>query len=338
MTAELIEPTDFARAHFGDAARLEPLAGDASDRRYFRLRPAGGPSRVLMFLAKPIDPPYEPFERMAEFFALHRFPVPKVLESHPREGVIVLEDLGDESLQDHLRGAAGADPATWRRRYEEAVDLVVRLQRDGTRALTPEYPAYHFALDGMRLRRELGYFEEHYVRRLLGDPLAGDAAADRLRRALDGLAERAGRSGDRVLCHRDFHSRNLMLPPGGSGLVMIDFQDARLGPRTYDLASLLCDPYVEVPVNLVAAMRERVLAGIGWAGREAELERDFAEVAAQRMLKAVGTYAGQATRFGVKRYLEYIPAALARARGALERLAEGDLLAELLGAKLAYRA
>ena len=341
MTETRLDPTDFARAHFGELVTLEPLAGDASDRRYFRARPESGPTRVLMFLARPIDPPYEPFERMAEFLAAQGFPVPRVMEHHPREGVLVLQDLGDESLQDHLRGGAAEDAATWRRLYEEAVDLVVRLQQEGTPALTPEVPAYHYALDGVRLRRELEYFTEHYVRRLLGDPLAGDAAAeDGLRRALDALAEGAGRSGDRVLCHRDFHSRNLMLPPGaadGRRLAMIDFQDARLGPRAYDLASLLSDAYLEVPKDLAEAMRERFLAGIARADRAREFERDFAEVAAQRTLKAVGTFAGQATRFGVERYLEYIPRALARAGEALEHLPELAPLGELLQGRLAYR-
>jgi aminoglycoside/choline kinase family phosphotransferase len=294
-----------------------------------------------MVLARPIDPPYEPFDRMAGFLAEGGFPVPRVLERHEREGVLVLEDLGDESMQAHLMGPAGRDPGRWRSLYEEAVDLIVRLQRDGTRALTPDVPAHHFALDGFRFRRELEYFREHYVRRLLGDPLGADpAAADLLRAGLDALAERAGRSEDRVLCHRDFHSRNLMLPPGGrdgARLVMIDFQDARLGPRAYDLASLLADAYLDVPEDLAAAMQERFLAGVGRAERADAFRRDLAEVTAQRTLKAVGTFAGQATRFNVVRYLEYIPRALDRAAAALGELPEHAGLGDLLRDRLAYR-
>jgi aminoglycoside/choline kinase family phosphotransferase len=117
-----------------------------------------------------------------------------------------------------------------------------------------------------------------------------------------------------------------MLPPGGSvaggRLVILDFQDARLGPRAYDLASLLEDPYVDLPEGLREAMTARFLAGIGRGGRGSEFAAEYAAVAAQRLLKAAGTFAGQAARFGVDRYLAYIPPALARAHAMLARLPE----------------
>jgi aminoglycoside/choline kinase family phosphotransferase len=257
-----------------------------------------------------------------------------VLESHPERGVVVLEDLGSVSLQAHV---AGAGPAEWRRRYEEAVDLLIRLQQVGSAALEPSVPAYHYGLDGVRFRRELDYFEEHYVRGLLSEPSAVDAAE--LRRSLHELADRAGRPGDRVLCHRDFHSRNLMLSPRDSGdkqLVMIDFQDARLGPRTYDLASLLEDAYVEVPDELASAMKARFVAALPWQPAVDSFEGDYALVAAQRTLKAVGTFAGQAVIKGNRSYLDFIPRALAHARRALARLPELSGLLQLLEGPLQF--
>lgn len=330
---------ELAAAVLGPRVRLEPLAGDASDRRYVRAYPASGAPRILMVHAHPFDLPYLPWERMAAFLAEQGFPVPAIVSSHPREGVLVLEDVGDRSLQAHLLGPPAPGSAERERLYAEAVDWIVRLQRRGTPAVTPSIPAYHFALDETKLGRELGYFAEHYVRRLLGDPLAADAAAAvTLRSALASIAAAAGRPGDRVLCHRDYHSRNLMLREGAAAagrLVILDFQDARLGPRAYDLASLLEDAYVDVPEDLRRAMTARYLQGIGGSSRASGFAADYAVVATQRTLKAVGTFAGQATRFGVTRYLDYIPRALDRARAALARLPEHAPLLRLLEGPLA---
>ena len=310
----------FAAARFGAAARVELLAGDASDRRYARARLADGSTRILMTHAQPFDPPYLPWERMEGVFAELGLPVPGIVSRHPREGILVLEDVGDESLQSFLQ-AAPADEAARDALYAEAVDWIVALQRRGTPVVAPSCPAYHFALDPIRLGRELEYFHEHFVRGLRREAAAADLAP-----ALAALAAQAGRPGDRVLCHRDYHSRNLMLAPPGQAalgrLVILDFQDARLGPRAYDLASLLEDPYVDLPDRLRAAMTARFLDGIARSACAAEFAQEYAAVAAQRLLKAAGTFAGQATRFGVDRYLTYIPRALARARAMLARLPE----------------
>jgi aminoglycoside/choline kinase family phosphotransferase len=311
-----VPPEEFARQRFGAGARLEPLAGDASQRQYYRVEPPGEPSRVLMFESGPFREPEDFFLLMATFLERTGFPVPRVLARHPEHGVVELEDLGSLSLQHHLDAA---EPEEWLRRYEEAVDLIVRLQRKGSAALEPDVPAFHYCLDGVRFRREMDYFQEHYVGGLLG----GLSAEDELRQQLHALADRAGRPGDRVLCHRDFHSRNLMLtarePESEPQLIMIDFQDARLGPRTYDLASLLEDAYVDVPADLSAAMKQRFVAALPPGCPSAEsFEDDYAAVAAQRTLKAVGTFAGQATQKGNRSYLAYIPRAMARARRALD--------------------
>lgn len=335
MSETFTNPEKFARERFGPAATLEHLAGDASHRQYYRVSPEGESSRVLLFETGPFEAHHDFFLLMAAFLERGGFPVPRVLESHPERGVVVLEDLGSVSLQAHL---AGADPAEWRRRYEEAVDLLIRLQQVGSAALEPWVPAYHYGLDGVRFRREMDYFEEHYVRGLLSEPSAMDGAE--LRRGLQELADRAGRPGDRVLCHRDFHSRNLMLSSRDSGdepqLVMIDFQDARLGPRTYDLASLLEDAYVDVSEELVSAMKARFVAALPWQPAVDRFDSDYALVAAQRTLKAVGTFAGQAMLKGNRSYLGFIPRAMAHACRALARLPELSGLLQLLEGPLQF--
>ena len=128
-----------------------------------------------------------------------------------------------------------------------------------------------------------------------------------------------------------------MLPEGGRGdghLVMLDFQDALLGPRAYDLVSLLCDPYVELPPDLAPEMVARFLRGVGWAGRAEEFATDYAWVGSQRLLKAVGTFAGQSIRFSNDSYLAFIPPSLLRARELLSRLDGMSPLAELCAGPL----
>jgi aminoglycoside/choline kinase family phosphotransferase len=306
------------------------LAADASDRRYVRARLGDGSTRILMTHAQPFDPPYLPWERMAGFLAEQGLPVPGIVSRHPREGILVLEDIGDESLQSFLL-ARPRDEAACEALYAEAVDWIVRLQRRGTPVVAPSLPAYHFALDAIRLGRELEYFHEHFVLGLRSEPdLAASGGASMVGPALRALAAEAGRPVDRVLCHRDYHSRNLMLPPrgraAGGSLVILDFQDARLGPRAYDLASLLEDPYVDLTDGLRERMTARFLDGISRPGRAPEFAAEYAAVAAQRLLKAAGTFAGQQTRFGVDRYLVYVPRALERARAMLERLPEHHAL------------
>jgi aminoglycoside/choline kinase family phosphotransferase len=323
----------FVARRFGEDAVLHPLAGDASARRYFRVSTGEG-TAVLALMAEPFDPPYVPFVNLAGFLAGMGIPVPAVREEHAEHRVLVLEDLGDRSLQAHL--GAGAAPEDRRALYEEAVDWIVRLQRTGTPALTPAVAAYHYCLDDVKLGRELAYFREHHVDRLLGNPLSAAETAT-LDEGLARIAGEAGRSGDRVLCHRDYHSRNLMLPPraGRAGrLAILDFQDARLGSRAYDLASLLCDPYVELPEDLRSAMVDRFLRGLDRRPGADAFHEHYAWVVAQRMLKAVGTFAGQATRFRNESYLRYIPPALARARESLASLEGMSPLSTLLADRL----
>jgi len=161
------------------------------------------------------------------------------------------------------------------------------------------------ALDPQRFRFEMDFFVENYLGRLLGvAPPAG------LREALHDLAERAA-SGRRVFCHRDFHSRNLMIRPDGR-LAMVDIQDARWGPDGYDLASLLRDAYVDDPDPLIEEMVERFHATVPGLGSASEFRGRFDVVATQRMVKALGTFGFQIAALGRTRYRSAIPRTLAR--------------------------
>jgi hypothetical protein len=141
-----------------------------------------------------------------------------------------------------------------------------------------------------------------------------------------------------VLCHRDYHSRNLMLHQGQ--LYIIDFQDARMGPDTYDLVSLLRDSYVDLPEDEVNDLIAFFLAlrcvpgGTERAGDGNEFRRRFDLMALQRNLKALGTFGFQTISRGNPVYIQYIPRTLTYVRANLERYPRFGRLRELLAAHL----
>jgi aminoglycoside/choline kinase family phosphotransferase len=132
----------------------------------------------------------------------------------------------------------------------------------------------------------------------------------------------------RVLCHRDYHSRNLMLH--GGELYIIDFQDARMGPDTYDLVSLLRDSYVDLPEQTVSDLLAYFVALKGQTGHESEFRRRFDVMALQRNLKALGTFGYQTTARRNPVYIQYIPRTLRYVRNNLENLPEYARIRELL--------
>src|SRR5262245_11105119 len=228
----------------GRVSSVLPLTGDASDRRYFRVLRRAEPSVVFALHNEPFDADRLPFVRVAGLFQAMPLPIPSILDRAGELGLLVLEDLGDVTLQAHL----GAAPAEEHKRlYRQSVSLIEMLQRRGAELASPEYPPYGIAFDVEKLLWELEFFTKHYLEAYRGAaiPPAARAALGREWRA---LAEELA-SEPRVLCHRDYHSRNLMLHQGE--LYIIDFQDARLGPDTYDLVSLLRDSYVDLTESAV---------------------------------------------------------------------------------------
>ena len=321
----------------GDASRvraLHPLTPDASDRRYVRIERDDRSTFVLAVHAGPIEFARMPFAKVAALLAQMPIPAPAVLGHSDALGVIALEDLGDVTLQAHLVSAA---PAERRARYEEAVALLVQLQRRGADLASGGDGPYALAFDVEKLTWELDFFATHFLEAHRQVSLtAAESAA--LREEFAALAsELAGEP--RVLCHRDYHSRNLMVHAGA--LSMIDFQDARMGPDTYDLASLLRDSYVD----LEEAEVERLLAhfltlaaagGVrpSGAGDTGEFRRRFDLMSLQRNLKALGTFGFQATSRRNPAYLRDVPRTLGYVRANLTRYPRFARLHALLASHL----
>ena len=295
------------------APRVVPLTGDASDRRYFRLLLPDAASIVLSVHATPFEFETLPFVNVARLLAEMPVPIPRVIGHADDLGVLALEDLGDVTLQAHLGAATPAEHAAL---YRQSVALIATLQRRGTELTSPRYLPYGIAFDVEKLTWEMDFFIKHFLEAYRGVTL-GAAAREALRVELAILVD-ALASEPRVLCHRDYHSRNLMLHD--NRLYIIDFQDARMGPDTYDLVSLLRDSYVDLPEQTVAELIAYFLALKGLTGQETEFRRRFDLMALQRNLKALGTFGYQTTARRNPVYIQYIPRTLRYVRTNLAEL------------------
>jgi N-acetylmuramate 1-kinase len=307
------------------SARVVPLTGDASDRRYFRVLLPDADSIVLSLHAAAFEFDKLPFVNVARLLSRMPVPVPAVLGHADELGVLALEDLGDVTLQAHLGAATPSEHAAL---YRQAVALIATLQRRGAELASPDYLPYSVAFDVEKLTWELDFFIKHFIEAYRG--IVIPTASREALRAEFAVVVAMLAGEPRVLCHRDYHSRNLMLHK--SELYIIDFQDARMGPDTYDLVSLLRDSYVDLPEPTVSELLAYFLALKGQSGDDSPFRRRFDIMALQRNLKALGTFGYQTTARRNPVYIQYIPRTLRYVRDNLENLPEFARIRELLAA------
>ena len=309
--------------------RIVALSGDASTRRYFRVVPAAGPSIVLALHDGPIEFATLPFVNVADLLRRMPLPVPAVLGHSDALGVIALQDLGDVTLQAHVGAGTPTEHAAL---YRQAVSFIARIQRRGAELASDRYVPYRVAFDAEKLTWELDFFVRHFVEGYRGATLS---APERVALSEEWAAISAALAGEpRVLCHRDYHSHNLMVHDGG--LFIIDFQDARMGPDTYDLASLLRDSYVDIGDRDLDDLLAYFVALMGVTDAAA-FRRRFDLMAVQRNLKALGTFGHQTTARGNPVYIQYMPRTLRYLRTNLDRDPRFSRLRELLAGHIAER-
>lgn len=284
-----------AACGWGDAQRL-PLAGDASFRRYCRLV-RDGTSTMLMD-APPPQEDVRPYLAVARHLRALDFSAPTILAADERTGLLLIEDLGDGTFTRLL--ARGDDE---RALYELAVDVLIALHQRFAPEPAPWLPPY----DDMRLLNEAALLVDWYLPAVTGRPTPPALREEYLGlwRALLPVA----RSVPSSLVLRDYHVDNLMRIEGRDGLAacgLLDFQDAVLGPVTYDLVSLVEDSRRDIPPDLVAAMRARYLAAFPALDRAA-FDASLAVLGAQRHCKVIGIFTRLCKRDGKPRYLAHIP-------------------------------
>jgi aminoglycoside/choline kinase family phosphotransferase len=306
--AEVLDSTDF---------ELRPASSDASFRRYWRLLHSGT-TRILM------DAPPE-FEDCGRFADLSRhfrsigLNTPEIDAEDRVNGFLMLSDLGDRIYLGELR------TETADRLYGDALAALAIIQACGPVETLPDY-------DESFIRRELGIFHEWFLGSLLGLRLTAEESAA-LALVDDRLVSNALEQ-PRVCVHRDYHSRNLMLTDRGNPGIL-DFQDAVVGPVTYDLVSLLRDCYIAWPAEQVTdwAMGYFHLARQSGILREEDPERFLGWLdlmGVQRHLKASGIFARLHLRDGKPHYLGDIPRTLGYVREVSSRYRDLDGLLRLL--------
>ena len=301
---------------------MHELPGDASTRRYIRVTTPTGPSRMLLVHSEPFDPDVLPFLSVANLLQRMGVRVPGVIRWEGDLGVVELQDLGDLTLQDFLDTATPDERTTC---YTEAVAIIDRIQRRGRDLSSPEYGAFGLAFDRKKLTWELEFFTDHFLIALRKVRVSADERAALHEEFITLSSEIAAEP--RVFCHRDFHSRNLMLHD--DHLYVIDFQDAQMGPDTYDLVSLLRDCYVDQPAFFVDEMIGEYLHLSGTVDH-ADFRRRFDVISVQRHLKALGTFGYQATAAKSARYRRDIPRTLQYVRAVFDAHRQFDRLRALL--------
>jgi len=332
-----------------ESLSITKLAGDASTRSYFRVQ-ARGSSVIVAHYPESFDEKERAIDCLeraeasdasakltfannpcahleaTELFLRAKLPVPRIFETSGADGLMLIEDVGDLKLQEWLGNHTDTEA---RRAYVRAIELIVQIQDATELALGADSICVHLAFDEAKLKWELGYFFANYFNRYLHMRL--DAAQSKAVQAdFKELCSQIS-ARPRLLAHRDYHARNLMMLDGE--MFVIDHQDARMGPATYDLVSLLSDPYTNLSGDAVTELVERFIAMKTESRFPVinidEFKNELELMVVQRMLKAVGTYSSQAAK-GNSSYVEYIKPAIQRAVSAMKRLGRFDATRVLL--------
>jgi N-acetylmuramate 1-kinase len=296
LASLLRETSQMAR----DVLSIKRLEGDASTRTYFRAESADGTSVMLMVFPEIGSGEDKKFLDMQAFLQSLDLPVPRIFSHHTELGVIVLEDLGDILLETEARDADGV---RLQELYKSALDIVSALQLRTTE-LGSGCPAFTHIFDNKKLLGEMSFFVTHFVEGLCRNQPSRAAMAllnDFFDRICSKLADQP-----KVMIHRDYHSRNILLQ--GRRMVMIDFQDAGMGPAQYDPASLLRDSYFALPHGMTHDLLE-YFHGTLPKSRKSSLSEFidlFGVMSLQRNLKALGTFGYQTNVRKSRRYVSSI--------------------------------
>ena len=309
---------DEAQARRVRLAEARPLAGDGSDRRFFRL--PGEPSLVLLYHPQP---PGREVTENDSYFLIGRHlksrgvPVPEISVYCREEGWMLLEDVGDLSLAVVVEAAPrDADLLAW---YRQALEILIGQQLAGKQGFNP---AWCFDTPAVTrpflLERECRYFVQAFLQKYLGLEVEEADLAPDFERLLAGIRTEASPG----FLHRDFQSKNLFVQ--GDRLRVLDFQGGRLGPLGYDLAALLIDPYVDLSPDrqeeLVSLYQE--LVGKHLPLDPGDFREQYERLALCRNLQILGAF-GFLTRVkGKPQFARYIPPAVAGLRHRLAARSE----------------
>lgn len=293
---------------------IQALTPDASTRKYYRIwriKEWLAEGYIVSLYPTPFNPQSSTYLDATRLFESANLPVPKIIDVAGTEGIIMQEDLGDGSLASWL---AEGHPLSAQEMLEEGIALIARIQAASDLAISSGSVAGTLAFDADKLGWELNYFFDHFFGSYRHENLSDEETAA-IKSELQAIAEELS-ARPRVLTHRDYHAMNLMIDLSCK-LRIIDHQDARMGPATYDLVPLLVErrlepadeKWVEAQIDYFNEMR--VKHGLP-AIEKKELMYEFHLMTVQRQLKAVGTFSYQTGVMGRGEYYEkYIKSAVA---------------------------
>ena len=287
MSEKLPEGLDLFLANAGwGEAEIEPLAGDASFRRYFRIR--RGEKTVMLMDAPPPQEDPQPFLRAAKWLDANGLRAPQILAEDAMRGLVLLEDFGEIRMREYV----DQWPADEREVYRAAIDALVSLHR------LPPGPFLDYSMS--EYMREARLLTEWYcpAQNLRVDNVGYIAAWEKV------LGDLLPRQRPGVCVLRDYHAENIMLLGSLGQQGLLDFQDALNGHPAYDLVSLLQDARRDVSPELEMEMFDHYVEKTG-AGDD--FLADYARLGAQRNAKIVGIFVRLWKRDGKPRYLDYIP-------------------------------
>ncbi len=289
---------------------VSPLAADASTRRYFRAQwmPPGAAravSRIIMVCEPWAEAETPDFIAVARHLAASGVRVPAIDGVAPTSGWMCLEDFGDRALADAWQQTDNSARLVWGQR---AMDALVQMHTTATQHINADCPAFYLAFDVPKLLSELQHFRLHAVEGLWQHALSEDErqAFEAASRPLCAHLE----AQPRYFCHRDYHGWNIMAE--GHEVGILDFQDARMGPQPYDVASLLVDRRTptllghDVSAALVQYYLDQFEEVSGQRVDRAAFGELFELVAVQRCIKAIGTFAAMHVVYARSQYLPYI--------------------------------
>jgi aminoglycoside/choline kinase family phosphotransferase len=283
---------DYVAAHQASRqSEVEALTPDASTREYFRI-PWKKASAVAAVYPEPFDPAIHPYLDVTRLFLECGLPVPEVYDADGEAGIIVQEDLGNNQLCKVFETASDEERETY---LENAIEIIARIQAATPRAYERDSISCRLAFDEAKLAWELNFFFDHYFGSLRQETLSHGEKAE-LKVELNDIAAELS-ACPRVLCHRDYHAANLLIDKKGQ-IRIVDHQDARMGPASYDLVSLLLDRQPRPPsLGEVRGHRLYFLEARRRHGLDPIDPDDFATefrlMTIQRCLKATGTFSYQ---------------------------------------------
>lgn len=296
-----------------DFNSIKKIAGDASFRSYYRLKNKGGESYILMD-APPEFENIEPFVRVGEYLLNNGFSSPKIYNKDRRSGFLLLEDFGDSKYSTILKNETNSKNynTTESELYEKAIDALIELQ-DNTETNTQLNP-----YDNSVLTREVKLFIEWYVPFILKKELDKKEQDDYVKiwfnilKNLDskGLSNDSMNQKYNVMLLRDYHADNLIYLQGRVGykqVGLLDFQDALLGSRAYDLVSLLEDARRDIDPELSDKMLKYYFKNIDKNISQERISSEYNILSLQRNMKIVGIFSRLSVRDNKDHYLNFLP-------------------------------